>query len=108
MVKELDDIMAQNKLDFYFSTEDIVTAINCVLNLNPIQMQTLTKIRKEAISAIAFDNLVVVYQSKEDSINVFKVIWSKHFIETNTQHTKEWLDSISNVLNFEELLDHPH
>ena len=104
VLKDLEEIANQGKLDFYSSRDSIIQALNIVLNMNPNCILTITKTLKREIRAIAYDNLTVIYEKDYASINVFKVIWSTYFIETGSEHTKEWLDSLSNVLNIETIL----
>lgn len=104
VLKDLEEIANQGKLDFYSSRDSIIQALNIVLNMNPNCIRTITKTLQREIRAIAYDNLTVIYEKDYASINVFKIIWSTYFIETGSEHTKEWLDSLSNVLNIETIL----
>jgi len=104
VIRDLSEIVEQKKLDFYSSTEEITSAINTILSLNPENIQTKTKYSEKVIHAIAFDNITIIYEELESSVHVFKIMWSTYFIETKSQHSQEWLSSISNALNLEKLL----
>ena len=104
VLKELGGFVQQGRLDFYNSVEDVTEAIKTVLSMDPLAIETKTKGKKESISAIAFDNLMIIYQSKEKAVKVFKVLWTRHFIETGAEHSQQWLDSIATILNFDRLL----
>ena len=104
VLKELKGIVEQGKLDFYSTTDEAISALNLVLSMEPIWILTQTKILLKNIYAVAFDNLMVIYEKWGECIQVVKLVWSTHFIETGTQHTKEWLDTFSTVLGLERLL----
>lgn len=104
VMKELSTIVHQNKLDFYTSTDEVISAINMVLSMDPVCLKTQTKNLLKNISAISLDNLMIIFEQRGNSVLVFKIVWGTHFIETKTQHSKDWLDSVSDVLNLEKLL----
>ena len=101
---DLSEISNQGKLDFYSSCDDVINAINVILNMNPNCIKTKTKNLNKEIRAVALDNLAIIYEEKEHYINVLKTIWSTYFIETGSEHTKAWLDSLSNALNIDRLM----
>uniref|UniRef100_A0A7S3NDU6 Uncharacterized protein n=1 Tax=Euplotes harpa TaxID=151035 RepID=A0A7S3NDU6_9SPIT len=103
-MKELREIVGQMKLDFYDSIEEVMALINSVLVTKPFCIKTNTKSLQREICAVALDNLTIIYEDQEDCIKVFKIVWSTYFIETGSCHTKDWLDSLSNALNFEKML----
>lgn len=103
VMKDLTNIVSQGKLDFYSSVDEVITSINVVLSMNPVALTTQTKKLQRNISAIAFDNLMVIYEKVGEIINVFKIIWSTFYVETGTQHTKQWLDSLCQILDLENL-----
>lgn len=104
VLKELKGIVEQGKLDFYYTIDEVISALNFVLSTEPIWIITQTKVLQKNIYAVAFDNLMVIYEKWGECIKVVKLVWSTHFIETGSQHTKEWLDTFSTVLGLERLL----
>ena len=104
VLKDFEEIVNQGKLDFYTSCNDIISTLNIILNMNPNWILTKTKTLAREIKAIAYDNLTIIYEDTDSCIEVLKVIWSTYFIETGSEHTKEWLDSLSNALNIEAIL----
>lgn len=101
---DLKEISDQGKLDFFFSADEVIKTINVNFNLNPNCIRTRTKNLNKEIWAIAMDNLTIIYEENKSSVNILKTIWNTYFIETGSQHTKEWLNSLSNALNIERLL----
>lgn len=104
VLQDLTKIVEQGKLDFYHTTEDAVAAINFALSMDPVSINTTTRNLKREISAVALDNLMIIFEKVGEVIKIFKIIWSTHFVETKTEHTKEWLDSLSTILNLEQSL----
>jgi hypothetical protein len=75
--------------------EDAVELIWEVLRLNPITLETKTT---KPFWVIALDNIMVVYWEQEGKNEVVKVIWTEPRI-----HTQDWLDRVSDLMNFDTL-----
>lgn len=98
VVDDLDLIISQGKLDFYNSKDDVISSLSLILSTDPVCIQTHIEKFQKYISAIAYDNLKVIYENTDTSIKVFKIVWSTHFVETGAEHSKEWLHSLCDVL----------
>lgn len=104
VMKELES-MAKDRLDFFTSSHKLLTVVNIILSLNPACLTVEVPLKHKVVSAISFDNLIILYIKDDDVVKVFKFVWGTHFVETGSIHTKEWLKSLIKVCGFEELLD---
>lgn len=98
VMNDLTTIVEQGKLEFYSSVDEVLSILNLTLSMEPIWLLTQTKSCQKNLSAIAFDNLMVIYEKVGEQINILKLIWNTRYIETGAPHTKQWLDALCSVL----------
>lgn len=103
VMKELDYLIQQEKLEYFESPEAFIEAINSLLISDPHCIQTIIPKKLTQIRAISFDNCMVFYHYNSKRIKVFKVVWGTHFVENNKTHSLEWVNSLIKVLGFDEM-----
>ena len=101
---ELKNVISQNKLDNFSSTDELKTAIKLVLNSDGECIETQTPTLQRVIYAKGLSHLMVLFTKNGDQTTVFKTVWCAQFEENGPRPTKQWLDSLCIVLDLEQLL----
>ena len=100
--QELTQLVANKKLDFYESFEEVETLITQVFELNPHSVHTLNK-HKEGIYAVALDNINIVYamDDAKKEVTILKLIYVDASLPREKLRTKEWLATVTGMIDFE-------
>ena len=90
------------QLDFYQSFEEVESLIRQVFELNPHSVHTLNK-HREGIYGVALDNLNIVYSMDDTKkqVHILKVMFADNSQPRQKLRTKEWLATVSEMINFE-------
>eukprot|EP00343_Euplotes_focardii_P000624 CAMPEP_0205800122 /NCGR_PEP_ID=MMETSP0205-20121125/1660_1 /ASSEMBLY_ACC=CAM_ASM_000278 /TAXON_ID=36767 /ORGANISM="Euplotes focardii, Strain TN1" /LENGTH=62 /DNA_ID=CAMNT_0053062653 /DNA_START=879 /DNA_END=1067 /DNA_ORIENTATION=+ len=62
--------MTKDKLEFFQTSEDFIETLNILLSLNPTCLTVKMEKKDKIVSAIAFDNLIILYIKSEEELKV--------------------------------------
>ena len=97
---QIEELIRENKLEFYGEAGEVMTLIREVLEANPQSLHTLNKHNSGGVYALALDNMEIIY-TMDNTKSVFTVVYVRELQVGGVQRlrTAQWFEEVKLLLN---------